>query len=379
MWKRVSKRFVRLGPSLKDSFSELGSEMKLFLFELSQYIIKHLHLSFIKFESGKGIFVSTLYKRRGKHARTFVHTGMASLAAVGVMIAPIIAEEFPGTSLNPWEIPSPSSVLSASTQDPATSTVVSDKVRDKIIDYTVQDGDTISSVANKFDVDSNTILWQNDLTSKSTIKPGQTLEILPVAGVSHKVRKGDTIYSIAKKYDVDAQPIVNFPFNTFANDETFELAIGQTIIVPGGVIQSSGVSVTPRSIQFTPDAGTVVATGSFVWPTQGRITQNFVWYHTGLDIANKAAPDILAADSGTVVVAGWPDNYGYGNRIVIDHGNGYKTRYAHLSAFYVKVGQRVSRGDAIGRMGNTGRSTGTHLHFEVIRNGVNINPLSVLQ
>ena len=379
MYENVSKRIVRMIPSLKDASAQLGKDVRLFAFELSQYIIKHLHLSFIKFESGKGAFVSTLYKRRGKHARTFVHTGMASLAAVGVMIAPVIAEEFPGTSLDPWEIPSPSSVLSASTEDPATSTLVSEKVRDKVIEYTVQEGDTISTIADKFDIDSSTILWQNDLTEKSTIKQGQVLEILPVSGVSHKVRKGDTIYSIAKKYDVDAQPIVNFPFNTFTNDETFELAIGQTVIVPGGVIQSSGVSVTPRSTRFTPDAGTVVATGSFVWPTQGRITQNFVWYHTGLDIANSAAPDILAADAGTVVVAGWPDNYGYGNRIVIDHGNGYKTRYAHMSAFYVKVGQRVSRGDAIGRMGNTGRSTGTHLHFEVIRNGVNINPLSVLQ
>ena len=351
----------------------------MFASEFSQYIVKHLHLSFIKFESGKGIFVTTLYKRRGKYARTFVHTGMASLAAVGVMIAPVIAEEFPGTSLDPWQIPSPSSVLSASTDDPSTSTLVSEKVRDKIVEYTVQDGDTISTIADKFDIDNSTLLWQNDLTSRSTIKPGQTLEILPVGGVSHKVRKGDTIYSIAKKYDVDAQPIVNFPFNTFTNDETFELAIGQVVIVPGGVIQSSAVSSTPRSTFFPPDAGTVVASGSFVWPTQGRITQNFVWYHPGVDIANKAMPNVLAADSGRVTVAGWPDNYGYGNRIVIDHGNGYQTLYAHLSGFNVHVGQNVNRGDVIGRMGSTGRSTGPHLHFEVRRNGVTMNPLNVLQ
>jgi murein DD-endopeptidase MepM/ murein hydrolase activator NlpD len=157
-----------------------------------------------------------------------------------------------------------------------------------------------------------------------------------------------------------------------------ELAIGQTIIVPDGVIPQAK-QVSPRIRQITPNAGTVVASGQFVWPTSGTITQRFVWYHRGLDIANRAAPNILAAESGTVVVAGWPDGYGYGNRVIIDHGNGYKTLYGHLSSVYVVPGQTVNRGNAIGKMGSTGRSTGVHLHFEVIRNGVYLNPLSVLQ
>ncbi|QQS39283.1 M23 family metallopeptidase [Candidatus Woesebacteria bacterium] len=357
----------------------LGRDLREFSVEFSQFLIKHVNLSFIKFESVKGIFVAVLYKKRGKHTRAFMHSGMASLAMVGIMIAPVIAEEFPGTSVDPWGIPTASTILSATSQDPATGTLVSDKVRDGIIDYSVQDGDTVSSVANKFGIDINTILWQNDLTSKSTIKPGQTLQILPVSGVSHKVIKGDTIYSIAKKYDADAQPIVNFPFNTFTNDETFELAIGQIIIVPEGIRKSSGVPAIPRIRQLTPDAGTVVASGRFVWPASGSITQNFAWYHKGLDIANRAAPNILAADAGVVVVAGWPDSYGYGNRVVVDHQNGYKTLYAHLSQIFVQVGQRVNTGDAVGRMGSTGRSTGTHLHFEVIQSGVQINPLNVLR
>ena len=200
---------------------------------------------------------------------------------------------------------------------------------------------------------------------------------MPLTGVSHKVNKGDTVRSIAKRYDVDPQVIVNFPFNTFVNDETFELAIGQSIIVPDGVLPAP-IPLAPRSRFTTPDAGTVVASGSFVWPTQGRITQNFVWYHPGTDIANKEMPGVLAADSGTVITAGW-SNVGYGNYIIIDHNNGTKTLYAHLSAIYVNVGQTVARGNTIGKMGSTGRSTGPHLHFEIIKNGVHTNPLGALQ
>ena len=106
---------------------------------------------------------------------------------------------------------------------------------------------------------------------------------------------------------------------------------------------------------------------------------NFYWYHKGIDIANKAAPDVLAADSGKVVIAGWPDGYGYGNRVLIDHGNGYRTLYAHLSRIYVIPGQTVTRGSAIGKMGSTGRSTGVHLHFEVIKGGSYLSPLSMLK
>ena len=199
-----------------------------------------------------------------------------------------------------------------------------------------------------------------------------------MTGVAHKVAKGDTVYSIAKKYDSSSQAIVDFPFNTFSNDETFELAIGQTVIVPDGVKPQESVAVSPRIRQITPDAGSVVASGSFAWPTSGTITQNFAWYHPGLDIANKAAPNVVAADSGKVVYAGCI-NWGYGCHVIIDHGNGYKTLYAHFQKIYVSLGQNVGRGNLIGQMGSTGRSTGTHTHFEISKNGVKLNPLSVLK
>jgi len=363
-----------------DFLLEFLANLNAFFRELTKYLVKIFHLQFVKFEEKKGSFVNALYKQRGKLARKLIHSGMATLAAMGIVIAPIISKEFPGRSVDPWNINTTSSVLSAQTEDASTATVISDKLRDKIYSYTVQEGDTVSSIADKFGISSDTIRWQNNLQSKDAIKVGQVLEILPVTGVSHKVKKGDTVYSIAKYYDSVAQAVVDFPYNSFVNDETFELAVGQVIVVPDGVKPSEVLwQPTARVKQITPNAGTVVASGSFVWPTGGTITQRYAWYHPGLDIANHGAPAILAADAGTVVVSGWPDGFGYGNRVVIDHGNGTRTLYAHMQKIYVVVGQTVNRGDAIGQMGSTGRSTGTHLHFEVIQNGQHVNPLNVLK
>ena len=355
------------------------SDIKLFSQELVNFTLKLLRREFIRFQKTENIFVNKLYKKRGKNARNLIHFGMTGLAAVGIVIGPYVAKEFPGRTVNPWSISAPPEVLSASTDNSSTSTNLSAN-RENILDYQVQDGDTISSIADKFGVSTNTILWQNKLTDVDSIKIGETLQILPVTGVAHTVQKGDTVESIAKKYGLpSSEALVEFPFNTFTNDETFELAIGQTVIVPNGVKPSSQGSFAPAiAVQITPNAGSVVASGSFVWPTQGVITQGFYWYHPGVDIANAGAPNILAADGGRVVAEGW-DNTGYGNRIIIDHGNGMQTLYAHMSAFYVTLGQSVNRGDLIGRMGSTGHSTGTHLHFEIHINGIHANPLNYLR
>lgn len=349
-------------------------DIKLFFSELFLFMVKKLHLSFWRFEKGKGFMVEALYRQRGKFARRFVHTGMAAVAGLGMIIAPILAKEFPGRSINPWEVNTQPIVFSVFAQNQEMQTATSD-VRDKIIEYKVQSGDTLSKVADKFGVSTDTIRWQNNL-SKDAIKEGQILKILPVTGVSHMVKKGDTVYSIAKLYDASPQALVDFPFNTFANDETFALAIGQVIIVPDGVMPKA--QPVARIRQITPNAGTVVASGNFVWPTSGTITQRFAWYHKGLDIANPGMPDVLAADAGTVITSGW-SNVGYGNYVIIDHGNGYKTLYGHMQALYVVAGQTVARGSRIGKMGSTGRSTGPHTHVEVILNGVHIDPLTVLK
>ena len=359
-----------------EALLEVWEDIKIFLHELTNFVFKSLHLSFLNIEEKKGVVVTALYRKRGKLSLTLSHSGMVAIAALGALMAPLLAQEFPGKNVNPWNISVAPAVLSASTDDPGIDTQISSKVMDSIIDYKVQEGDTVASIANKFGISVNTIRWENNFTG-DRIKIGQTLKIMPVTGVAHTVSKGDTVYSIAKKYDADAQAIVDFPFNTFTDDETFELAIGQIVIVPDGVMPAAQ-AVTPRARQMTPNAGTVTASGQFVWPTSGIITQRFSWYHPGIDIANRGLPLDVAADSGRVMYAGW-DSAGYGNMVLIDHGNGYMTRYAHLSQVMVISGQNIGRGQAIGKMGSTGHSTGPHTHFEIILNGVHVNPLNYLR
>ncbi|HKY74107.1 MAG TPA: peptidoglycan DD-metalloendopeptidase family protein, partial [Patescibacteria group bacterium] len=254
----------------------------------------------------------------------------------------------------------------------------------EIIEHEVKDGETVASIAKLYGLQVSTVVWLNGLNEgKPVIKIGQKLKILPVDGVLHKVKRGETIYSIAKRYGLEgaqAQGIVNYPFNTFVNDETFALAVGQDLVIPDGVMpKADQLPVSAIARVLTPNAGAISATGTFVWPASGVITQGFRFYHKAVDIANHAGGNILAADSGRIIIAGWMDNTGYGNRIMVDHGNGYITLYAHLSLIQVQVGQTVKRGDVIGQMGSTGRSTGTHLHFEIRRGGVAEDPLSYLK
>lgn len=354
---------------------QLAHELKEFVTLWWEFLYRPTKAAFLRFENAKGALAEGLYRQRGKLARPFVHSGMLGIGAMGIMLAPVISQ-LPGD--NPTLSGAPSVVLSAATENPATSTSISDKVRDQIFAYKVQDGDTISSIAEKFGVSQETVLWQNKLDKKAKLKPDQELAILPVTGIAHKVTRGETIYSIAKKYDAEPQAIVDFPFNTFVNDETFALAVGQELIVPDGTMPDER-PMTNLARRQTPDAGTVTASGTFAWPASGQLSQGFAWYHRGIDIANRAAPDILAADAGTVVVSGWPSNGGYGMHVVIDHGNGFQTLYAHLSAVSVRLGQTVARGDILGRMGTTGRSTGIHLHFEIHKAGVYLNPLEFLR
>lgn len=345
---------------------------------LGFYLHKRVFRSFYRFESAKDVVVEGLVAKRGKYVRPFLHSSMTGLVLIGLTLAPVLKGALPqeesGGGVG-------GAILGTTTiVEAATTTEVSIKPRDSVVTYIVQPGDTVSGIADKFGVSTDTLRWQNDLKSIEAIKPGQKLEIPPVTGIVHKVKRGDTIYSIAKKYEVDAQGIVNWPFNAFTDDEMFSLAVGQLIVVPDGVMPDEQLwdPTTRIARRVTPDAGTVSPTGQFIWPASGGITQYFRWYHPALDIANKAAPDVLAADSGTVVVAGTPDSWGYGVRVIIDHGNGYQTLYAHLQSVYVQPGQTVNRGSAIGKMGSTGRSTGVHLHFEVRQNGIAQDPLRFL-
>jgi murein DD-endopeptidase MepM/ murein hydrolase activator NlpD len=263
------------------------------------------------------------------------------------------------------------------------STQITKRPRNGTVDYTVQNGDTISTIAAEFEISVSTILWENNLSAYSIIKPGQTLKILPASGVTHKVAKGENLGAIAKKYNIEESKILESN-NQAANAA---LQIGQDLFIPGGskislpkpapVKQYTGIAAIKEVV--SPSGGAAPVPGNKMnWPANAsRITQYYSWKHTGLDIAAPVGTDIYASDAGTIEYIGW--GTGYGNQIVIDHGGGKKTRYAHLSKFYVKKGAKISKGQTIAAMGSTGWSTGSHLHFEVIINGRKYNPLSYIR
>jgi len=262
----------------------------------------------------------------------------------------------------------------------ATSKTV--RPRESVIDYVVLAGDTVSTIAANFGISVNTILWENDLNAYSLIRPGNKLAILPMSGIAHKVARGDTLAAIVSKYGVDANTVLET--NKLASAEM--LSVGQKLIIPGGKktyyasSQSSGniSAVSLLKDLLKPQDLRSTASNKLAWPTVGaRITQYSSWRHYAIDIANKKGTPIYACDTGVVEVAGW--GKGYGNQIVIDHGGGRKSRYAHLSKFYVEKGEAVKKGEAIAAMGSTGQSTGPHLHFEYIINGIKYNPLNYLK
>ncbi len=347
---------------------------------LRHYVRMRGYRWFSKFEVFKDVIVDLLYKQRGRYSRPFLHFGTIGLVFFVITFGPLIVSQ---TNDEKRAETQRTIVAAANAYNESFTTTQAEGVRQyrggEIITHVVKEGETLSSIAQLYGLQVSTIEWENNLTKNAKLKPGQELRILPLDGVRHKVARGETIYSIGKRYGLDetqVQVIVDYPFNEFLNDETFELATGQYLMVPDGVKPDEATTrpVARGNLKLTPDAGTVTATGSFVWPAAGRITQGYRFYHKAFDIANSAGGPILAADSGTVMVAGWPDNSGYANRVVIDHGNGYQTLYAHLSAVQVTAGQRVSRGSVIGQMGCTGRCTGTHLHFEVRQGGVLLDP-----
>lgn len=344
------------------------------------YLEKHLRRSSRTFEKYKDMIVDILMARRGMYQRPFMHFSLGVLFTSGILAGPILADTYPGSRL-PGDLSTftpPSAVVSSlDLTEYAVKTEISDKPRDQVIDYKVESGDTVSTIADKFGVSSDTIRWANNMNS-DLLHAGDELKVPPVTGIVYKVREGDSIYTIAKKFKVDPQNILNYIFNDFADLETYSLTIGQTLIVPDGVMPQAIVAPVRQVIvnpQYSMGSG---AGGQLSWPTNGLITQNPVWYHMALDIANSSAPPIAAAGSGTVIlVQSW--TYDYGHHVIIDHGNGISTLYGHLSDMYVHVGDKVSQGQSIGRMGSTGRSTGIHLHFEVRVNGRSVNPRSYLK
>lgn len=233
--------------------------------------------------------------------------------------------------------------------------------------YVVRPGDTLSAIADMFEVTPSTIMWANDLSSPSKIRVGQTLTILPVTGVRYRVKSGDTLASIAKKFGADADEVANF------NGIDGPLAVGTDMIIPDGEIVTEPAPAAPSSKPKVPARQVVVeagvSSGFYMAPLSRYVRTQGVHGYNAVDLAAPIGTPIVASAAGDVIIAkpsGW--NGGYGSYVVVQHDNGSQTLYAHASKVIVGESQRVVQGQVIAYVGSTGKSTGSHLHFE-IRNG----------
>lgn len=255
--------------------------------------------------------------------------------------------------------------------------------RADVVQYTIQPGDTVSTIAENFGLTTRTVLWANGLSDQDYIRPGQTIKIPPQSGYLYTVKSGDTLGAIARKYQGNEEDIL--AANHLAAAEAIQ--IGDQIIIPNGVPPAPPAPPASSNRSFigrflasdeappsAPPGG-----GRWRWPTSGRKINQYYRgrWHTGLDVEGDYSSPIYAAGAGTVTFAAF-DRSGYGLHVIIDHGNGYRTLYGHASKVFVHVGQHVTRGQTIAMVGSTGRSTGTHLHFEIRTGGGFINPLSQL-
>ena len=281
-------------------------------------------------------------------------------------------------------------------------TTLPNRTRFEIAQYEVKSGDSIFGIAEKFGLQPQTLLWGNfDILADDPhrLQPGQQLNILPVDGVLYEWHAGDGLNGVAKFFGVTPETILDWPTNNLSPDTIGDLAnpnieVGTKLLIPGG--SRPFISWSAPLISRTDPAkakifgpgycGTVidgyVGGATFVMPTSETYLSGYDYTpgtnHWGLDFAGGMGNPIYATDSGVVVYAGWND-WGYGNVIVVDHGNGWQSLYAHLSQLYVGCGASVSQGASIAAMGSTGRSSGPHLHFELMNaSGVRVNPWDFL-
>jgi murein DD-endopeptidase MepM/ murein hydrolase activator NlpD len=251
------------------------------------------------------------------------------------------------------------------------------RTRSNIEAYAVRPGDTIGTIARQFGLKVNTLLWANSLTERSLLRVGQALTIPPANGVVYAAKRGDTLASIAKQYKVAVEQLEEF--NRLGSGQ---LKVGASVFIPGAQPAAAAARVTTPSrlpaqtrIASIPAAASPNSGTRLLWPTTSRrITQYFHYGHYALDIGTPKGQPIYASEDGVVVRAQW--NNGYGYNVVIDHGSGLRSLYAHSSQLLVHAGDHVTRGQVIALVGSTGHSTGPHVHYEVSVGGVKQNPLS---
>jgi LysM repeat protein len=276
-------------------------------------------------------------------------------------------------------------------------TTIADRPRTDVITYEVVKGDTIFGIAEQFGLKPETILWGNQSAlgdNPHNLRPGQKLNILPVNGTYYKWQAGDGLNGVSKFFGVKPEDIIDYPGNHLSLETIGDMAhpniqAGTWLIVPGGTrefvswsmpiipINNPGVAKVLGPGACNAVGNGAVGAGVFIWPSNNHFLSGFDYSpatnHMGIDIDGNTGDAVYAADNGVVVYAGW-NNWGYGNVVILNHGNGWQTLYAHLSAYNVGCGQSIYQGNVIGAIGSTGNSTGSHLHFEMMYNGSKVNP-----
>jgi murein DD-endopeptidase MepM/ murein hydrolase activator NlpD len=282
-------------------------------------------------------------------------------------------------------------------------TVLPMRARTEIVNYTVQAGDNLFSIAERFNLQSETVLWSNRYVlgdDPHFIYPGQQLLISPIDGVLHRWSAGEGLNGVAEFYKVTPDVIVNYPGNHLAVETLGDYASpnitpGTMLVVPGGKGEftdwrtpritreepATAVNVGPGACTESYDG--VVGTLNFRWPVEDHVLSGYDYApsanHLGIDIGGEMGDPVWAVDNGVVVYAGWND-WGYGNMVVVDHGSGWQSLYAHLAEVDVICGQEVFAGDKLASMGDTGEADGVHLHFELRSDEYGrVNPWDFLQ
>lgn len=326
------------------------------------------------------------------------HISVLMIAAVVLVLSQIKIPE--------WEIslePTPAPVAGAATAlgiaqtssaafDPASlrpnivlnfvdKKVQQDAPRQDIAYYTVKSGDTVLAIAGKFGLQPETLMWSNSniADNPDRLSIGDELRILPVDGVLHVVKPGETLSNLADEYDVTMDAVVGYAGNNLP-DVSATLSVGRELVIPGGTRPfAATVAGAPGAYWVDTPPNAPKGSGNFGWPSAGYVSQGYWGGHPAIDIAGWVGSPVTASDGGYIVLAGGGWNGGYGSHVIIDHGNGFTTLYAHLNSIFVSPGMTVSKGQQLGTIGNTGNSTGPHLHFEVRYNGVPYNPSKYLK
>ncbi len=395
--KSSSKRFFQhsfegFRPQGRNAFEQFFNSWKEFIGTLIKYMIKKI-IMFLSLLSSilsllfklpkliKDFIVTKLIWSRGKLAKPII-SGIVMGASFAVFT---FGEIFSGSTLVVDQPVSADYMVNTNDIIPkremALTTIPEARKRSESFIYKVVPGDTLFSIGERFKISIDALNYVNGLTDGAILSVGQEITVPPAAGLIHKVESGDTLTSIAEKYDVPVQAIADFNYLL----DTSTLALGTELVIPGGKVPK----YVPPVYVYEPTGPSSVGQGQAspnksmcVWPTTVRyITQYFSWYHNGLDIASpigSSMPPLLACMDGVVVRAGW-DPWGLGLHVRIDHGNGYETVYGHMSRLDVSYGDNVDRGEIIGLMGSTGRSTGPHVHYMVKYNGAAQDPLGFTQ